>query len=251
MQPYAIRYVKVLTLARFGLVLGAVTALPFGFVMSVVGMVAVGMARRFLEGWRDVSLAVLGQQFRFDFVQLLGLDGLLRMLQTLDDGRLMLALACLLGPSLAAGLMLALTAALAGMTYNLVAGVTGGVEVQLEVPGLPPGGPTQVIPTSVTPPVAWLIPSGDGPAVPLTREVTLIGRAPGCDIRLEAPGLAERHAEVRQEGGRFVIYDLGSATGVWVNGRRVVQANLLKDGFVVSLSGIEYVFRTSGGMSRG
>jgi len=245
MQPYTIRSLNVLTLVRFGLVLGAISAVPFGIGASVVGTLAVGTARRFLEGWRDINLAVLGQRLHFDFVQLLGLDGVLKTLQSLDDGRLMVALACLLGPSLVGGLGLALTAALSGVTYNLVAGLTGGVEMQLEAPRLAQVAPAPGAPAAMVTPGAWLIPRSGGSAVQLTREVTSIGRAPGCDIRLEEPGLAERHAEVRREGDRFVVYDLGSASGVWVNGRRVVQANLLKDGFAISFGGAEYTFRTS------
>lgn len=50
----------------------------------------------------------------------------------------------------------------------------------------------------------------------------VIGRAGrGADIELDAPQVSARHAEVRVEGGRVAIRDLGSLNGTWVNDQRI------------------------------
>lgn len=55
--------------------------------------------------------------------------------------------------------------------------------------------------------------AGDAPCV--------IGRGRDCDVRLGDPDTSRRHAELRLEGERFVLRDLGSTNGTWVNGERV------------------------------
>jgi hypothetical protein len=54
----------------------------------------------------------------------------------------------------------------------------------------------------------------------------LIGRSRDCDITIDDPNVSRRHAELRNEEGRWVVADLGSTNGVKVNGRRVERAAL-------------------------
>jgi hypothetical protein len=54
----------------------------------------------------------------------------------------------------------------------------------------------------------------------------LIGRSRDCDITVDDPNVSRRHAELRNEGGSWVVADLGSTNGVKVNGHRVEQARL-------------------------
>lgn len=63
------------------------------------------------------------------------------------------------------------------------------------------------------------------PVFPLLREVTTIGSAEGCDVRL--PGLAPRHARIwRDERDEFVLVRLTTAGGTTVNGAPVDSAIL-------------------------
>jgi predicted component of type VI protein secretion system len=57
----------------------------------------------------------------------------------------------------------------------------------------------------------------------LTRETVRIGRGPQNDLVLEDPGkgVSRNHAEIRFEGGRYTLVDLGSQNGIWVSGSRV------------------------------
>jgi len=52
---------------------------------------------------------------------------------------------------------------------------------------------------------------------PLTKPKLLIGRLADSDVVLTDPGVSRRHAEVRQENGRWMIADLGSTNGTQVN----------------------------------
>ena len=51
-----------------------------------------------------------------------------------------------------------------------------------------------------------------------------IGRVKGNDVILPKQNISKRHALVRANGGRFVIEDLGSTNGTYVNGNRISTA---------------------------
>jgi pSer/pThr/pTyr-binding forkhead associated (FHA) protein len=74
------------------------------------------------------------------------------------------------------------------------------------------------------------IASGDGieQAVELRDHKVRIGRGRDNDIVLPDPqkGVSRVHAELRFENGRYVILDLQSQNGTWVNGRRVERAEV-------------------------
>ena len=62
----------------------------------------------------------------------------------------------------------------------------------------------------------------------LTGKTVRIGRAPQNDLVLEDPGkgVSRNHAEIRFEGGRYTLVDLGSQNGIWVSGSRVPSVAL-------------------------
>src|SRR5207244_3253260 len=62
-----------------------------------------------------------------------------------------------------------------------------------------------------------------------------IGRAPGCDVVLDNPVVSHAHAELRRDGDGFVVSDLGSTNGTFVNGDRVAAPKRLAPGDVVSV----------------
>jgi len=57
-------------------------------------------------------------------------------------------------------------------------------------------------------------------------EYMTIGRSPLSDIALDDESASGRHAEVRKQGERYVLTDLKSTNGTWVNGRLVKQIPL-------------------------
>jgi pSer/pThr/pTyr-binding forkhead associated (FHA) protein len=59
-----------------------------------------------------------------------------------------------------------------------------------------------------------------------THRPFTIGRDPGNDIILRDPKVSRHHAEIVFERGFFVLHDLASANGTYVNTRRVRVAPL-------------------------
>jgi pSer/pThr/pTyr-binding forkhead associated (FHA) protein len=59
-----------------------------------------------------------------------------------------------------------------------------------------------------------------------THRPFTVGRDPGNDIILRDPKVSRHHAEIVFERGFFVMHDLSSANGTYVNGKRVRVAPL-------------------------
>lgn len=59
-----------------------------------------------------------------------------------------------------------------------------------------------------------------------THRPFTVGRDPGNDIILRDPKVSRHHAEIVFERGFFVLHDLASANGSFVNGKRVRVAPL-------------------------
>lgn len=62
--------------------------------------------------------------------------------------------------------------------------------------------------------------------VPLDQETTQIGRSSETDIVLADPKLSRHHCEIRFEEDQFVLSDLDSKNGTYVNGERVDRRQL-------------------------
>ncbi len=58
-----------------------------------------------------------------------------------------------------------------------------------------------------------------------------MGRDAGVDLMIaDESSVSRRHAEIRVEGSRVFVQDLGSTNGTFVNGVRVAQEVELKPG---------------------
>jgi predicted component of type VI protein secretion system len=58
------------------------------------------------------------------------------------------------------------------------------------------------------------------------RSPCVVGRSPGCWIRIEEASVSREHARIAEEEGRWILVDLESSNGTSVNGRRVQRAVL-------------------------
>ncbi len=57
---------------------------------------------------------------------------------------------------------------------------------------------------------------------------TIIGRSELCDVVLESPDISREHARIfRDPFGRWIIEDLGSSNGIFINGKRLQLCALL------------------------
>jgi len=61
-------------------------------------------------------------------------------------------------------------------------------------------------------------PVGGGDPIPLIKAEILIGRRPGCDIRLDFENISGKHCRLRFLNGIWMVRDLGSTNGTTVNG---------------------------------
>ncbi len=61
---------------------------------------------------------------------------------------------------------------------------------------------------------------------------TVIGRATDATLTIDAESVSRRHARVLLDGGSFVLQDLGSTNGTYVNDRRVEHAALDDDDII-------------------
>ena len=60
----------------------------------------------------------------------------------------------------------------------------------------------------------------------LDSDLTLVGRHPDSDIFLDDVTVSRRHAEFYRQGGRFVVRDVGSLNGTYVNRERIEETDL-------------------------
>ena len=68
-----------------------------------------------------------------------------------------------------------------------------------------------------------------GESFEISATRTLIGRSPDCDVFLDDVTVSRRHAEIVREDGVYVIRDLGSLNGTFVNRRRIESSALSAD----------------------
>lgn len=79
------------------------------------------------------------------------------------------------------------------------------------------------------PPSAFVL-SGEGVSIRLREGRTVVGRAPGCDVRLDSHHVSRAHAAFEVHGGRVVVEDLGSKNGTFVGERPIDAATELRPG---------------------
>ena len=65
----------------------------------------------------------------------------------------------------------------------------------------------------------------------------VLGRSPGCQLVFDDDTVSRRHAELRMFDGRWILRDLGSSNGTWVNGRQVIEAEVVP-GDEIQLGGL-------------
>jgi hypothetical protein len=89
-------------------------------------------------------------------------------------------------------------------------------------------------------PTAWYLTIHKGPkagkAYPLPASVITIGRHSDNSIVIDDAMISRRHARLTWQGNNFILEDLNSANGTWVNNVRITGPAVLRAGDVVGLS---------------
>jgi hypothetical protein len=76
---------------------------------------------------------------------------------------------------------------------------------------------------------------------PLKQTVINIGRRLDNQLVIDDPRVSRNHSQIRAIKGRFVLFDLNSTGGTFVNGQRTSQS-VLYPGDVISLAGVALIF---------
>jgi pSer/pThr/pTyr-binding forkhead associated (FHA) protein len=74
---------------------------------------------------------------------------------------------------------------------------------------------------------AQLVPLDGGTPIDIVKDLTVVGRREGCDLRLEHKSVSKLHCVIVKTDGLLLLRDLGSTNGTLVNGTRVRRACLL------------------------
>src|SRR5512143_2780703 len=72
--------------------------------------------------------------------------------------------------------------------------------------------------------------------IPLTTPLVRIGRRLENNLALGDPRVSRSHAELRAINGRYVLFDLNSTGGTYVNGVKITQS-VVYPGDVIAMTG--------------
>jgi pSer/pThr/pTyr-binding forkhead associated (FHA) protein len=91
---------------------------------------------------------------------------------------------------------------------------------------------------------------GQSPAIhPINKKKITLGRDPGCEIQVDGAHatVSRRHAQIVHQGEEYILVDLNSASGVYLDNVRVGR-NRLRDGVVFSLGrAVSFTFHLNPG----
>lgn len=80
----------------------------------------------------------------------------------------------------------------------------------------------------------------DGDEIVLTETISTIGRQDDQDVSIDATAVSRQHAEVRRTGHGYLLADLDSRNGTFVNGERLGEdPHPLRDGDEIVIAGVE------------
>jgi len=76
----------------------------------------------------------------------------------------------------------------------------------------------------------------------IDRDVVIIGRNPDCDLVLEPMSISRRHASIVQRNGDYLLEDIGSTQGTYVNGQKLTQGVILENGCTIRIGQLQMTF---------
>jgi hypothetical protein len=77
---------------------------------------------------------------------------------------------------------------------------------------------------------------------PLEGAAVILGRHPACDIVLESAAVSRQHARILAVDSNFYLEDLHSRNGTFLNGRPVIQRQLLDENDEVGICDLLFTF---------
>ena len=142
------------------------------------------------------------------------------------------------------------------MTTERNAGDTAGAnysdqptEFMQGIPGTADSGRTVIMkPEKQSNVLAWLIltkgdPARLGTTFRLNDGITEIGRDVNIDIIISDEAASNYHAKVRIKEGKFMLYDLVTTNGTFVNGKEIDNSIEIKENDKIQIGEAELVFK--------
>jgi len=105
-------------------------------------------------------------------------------------------------------------------------------------------------PPPAEPDLVATLTADDGTMHPLLEETSTVGRTPANAIALRDVSVSAKHAQVVRTAEGFVIEDVGSRNGTFVNSEKLTGKRLLVDGDLVRLGKIILTFNLAADVQR-
>src|ERR1700704_2951431 len=67
----------------------------------------------------------------------------------------------------------------------------------------------------------------------LDRSRLVVGREPKCEIQIDNLGISREHCAFSQRGEAYLVQDLNSSNGTYVNGRKITEHFLNHDDEII------------------
>lgn len=256
MKKYTLHRFGLFSLLKFGFVTGLIASFP------VIGFFIISGWRTAINLWEWLITYEIVIPFRLLMMDeitlnarqmLQGWEPLTYLEAIADLGWLQIILYIFVF-TLLAGIWTALVAVTSGLGFNLLAWLTGGLQISLsedsgqvqspqQRPQLRIQKPLLETPMRSQPPIKGPRLKITDPiqrVIPITSPSTLIGSGPDCAVHLD--GLQPKHAQLSYEDGRYLLYDY-SRGSTMVQGRVINGVNMVKDGFLIQLGHYNMVFR--------
>src|SRR5271155_4832818 len=77
-----------------------------------------------------------------------------------------------------------------------------------------------------------------------------VGRVQGNDLMLPKGNVSKHHARLLFRDGRFIVTDLKSTNGTYVNGRKIAQATIVREGDKIYIGDFVVRIEAGGGSSQ-
>lgn len=84
-----------------------------------------------------------------------------------------------------------------------------------------------------------------GPGAPrevaLSEDEVVIGRSRSADLMVESPELSRRHVKFQKHGNEYIVTDLQSRNGLYLDGVRIHSA-VLRNGDTVQMGNVTFLY---------
>ena len=95
-----------------------------------------------------------------------------------------------------------------------------------------------------------LLLDGQATTVELTGDETLLGRDPKCTLEIKSGMVSRRHARVFKNADEFLVEDMGSGNGTFVNGSKIDGPKSIKHGDRIKLGPVLLRFENTTGIGQ-